>query len=87
MIGGDDQPDSVWMAAARCRDLEPAMFFPSDGLGVELARRICVSCPVKGPCLEYALQHHIEHGVWGGTSERERRRIARRRRSVPHTSM
>jgi WhiB family redox-sensing transcriptional regulator len=87
MIGGDGQTDSIWMAAARCRDLEPAMFFPSDGLGVELARRICVNCPVQAPCLEYALQHHIEHGVWGGTSERERRRIARRRRSVPHTSM
>ena len=81
----DGQPDTVWMAAARCRDLSPAAFFPSDGLGVELARRICVNCPVKEPCLDYALNHHIEHGVWGGTSERERRRIARRRR-VPHTT-
>ncbi len=84
-MGEDGQADNIWMAAARCRDLSPAIFFPSDGLGVELARRICVNCPVKEPCLEYALSHHIEHGVWGGTSERERRRIVRRRR-VRHTS-
>ena len=69
-----------WMAQGRCRDLPPAVFFPSDGVGVDAARRICEECPVKSPCLEYALKNHIDHGVWGGTSERERRRIARRRR-------
>ena len=56
------------------------MFFPSDGVGVEVARRICADCPVKEPCLEYALEHRIDHGVWGGCSERERRRILKRRR-------
>jgi WhiB family redox-sensing transcriptional regulator len=49
-------------------------------VGVEVARRICATCPVKLPCLEYALASGIDHGVWGGASERERRRIARRRR-------
>ena len=44
------------------------------------AAGICRDCPVKTACLEYALANHIDHGVWGGTSERERRRIARRRR-------
>ncbi|MGH7750294.1 MAG: WhiB family transcriptional regulator, partial [Candidatus Dormibacteria bacterium] len=57
---------------------------PSDGVGVEVARRICAECPSKEPCLEYALHNKIEHGVWGGASERERRRIARRRR-VEHS--
>ncbi|MBV8304295.1 MAG: WhiB family transcriptional regulator [Acidimicrobiia bacterium] len=71
-----------WMARGRCRDELPATFFPSDGVGVEIARRICADCPVKGPCLEYALRNGIDHGVWGGTSERERRRIARRRRTA-----
>ena len=58
------------------------MFFPSDGVGVEIARRICADCPSKSPCLEYALSHRIDHGVWGGTSERERRRIIRSRNAV-----
>jgi len=68
------------MAEGKCREIPPSTFFPSDGVGVEMARRICAECPVKAPCLEYALQNRIDHGVWGGASERERRRIARRRR-------
>ena len=69
-----------WMAAGNCRNEPPAVFFPSDGVGVEVARRICATCPVKEPCLEYALRNRIDHGVWGGASERERRRILRSRR-------
>src|SRR5690606_19101133 len=76
--GGRMQTD--WMTRGRCREVSPGTFFPSDGVGVELARRICADCPVKEPCLEYALAERIDHGVWGGTSERERRRILRRRR-------
>lgn len=68
------------MASGNCRSVDPEVFFPSDGVGVEAARRICDGCPVKEPCLEYAIVHRVEHGVWGGASERERRRIARRRR-------
>jgi WhiB family redox-sensing transcriptional regulator len=68
------------MARGNCREQAPDLFFPSDGVGVEVAKRVCVDCPVKSPCLEYAMEHHIDHGVWGGTSERERRRIARQRR-------
>jgi hypothetical protein len=49
---------------------------------VEQAQKVCASCPVRVECLEYALTHRIEHGVWGGASERERRRILRRRRDV-----
>jgi WhiB family transcriptional regulator, redox-sensing transcriptional regulator len=70
-----------WMLRARCRDLPPAVFFPSDGVGVEVASRYCAECPVKVECLEYALEHHIDHGVWGGASERARRRMAHRRRA------
>jgi len=70
------------MARASCRDVHPSVFFPSDGVGVEVAQQICEGCPVRSPCLEYALEHHIDHGVWGGASERERRRIARRRRAA-----
>jgi WhiB family redox-sensing transcriptional regulator len=68
------------MARGNCRDEVPARFFPSDGVGVDHARRICATCPVREPCLEYALEQRIDHGVWGGASERERRRILKRRR-------
>ncbi len=69
-----------WLDRAKCRDMDPAIFFPSDGIGVQAAQRICVDCPVRATCLEYALAERVDHGVWGGTSERERRRILRHRR-------
>jgi WhiB family transcriptional regulator, redox-sensing transcriptional regulator len=77
------QPDHrtpPWMLRASCRDAAPGEFFPSDGVGVERARRVCAECPVTSECLEYALTYRIDHGVWGGCSERERRRILRQRR-------
>jgi len=73
--------DNEWMASGNCRFEPPATFFPSDGVGVEVAKRICETCPSKEPCLEYALAHRIDHGVWGGTSERQRRRILKKRKS------
>jgi WhiB family redox-sensing transcriptional regulator len=72
--------DSEWMTRGKCRELDPALFFPSDGVGVQVAQRTCAECPVKAECLEYALDHRIDHGVWGGASERERRRLLRKRR-------
>jgi WhiB family transcriptional regulator, redox-sensing transcriptional regulator len=76
-----DDLATSWMLGARCRDLPPAIFFPSDGVGVEVARRYCFECPVRAACLEFALEQRIDHGVWGGASERERRRIMRSRRA------
>ena len=75
-----DINDNGWMQRGLCRDMPPSTFFPSDGVGVDLARQICATCPVKAECLEHALVHRIDHGVWGGCSERERRRILKRRR-------
>ena len=72
--------DTGWMARGNCKDVAPQTFFPADGVGVEEARKICATCPVSAPCLEYALRNRIDHGVWGGASERERRRILRARR-------
>jgi WhiB family redox-sensing transcriptional regulator len=74
--------DTEWMARGRCTNVPPSRFFPSDGAGVEVARKICAECPVKEPCLEHALVNRIDHGVWGGCSERERRRILKHRRSL-----
>ena len=76
----DDEVELQWMRDGDCRNYPPAAFFPSDGVGVDAARRICASCHVKDRCLEYALVNRIDHGVWGGCSERERRRILKRRR-------
>lgn len=72
--------DKPWAKDASCAGIDPDIFFPTDGMGVEYARRICADCPTREPCLEYALRNRIDHGVWGGKSERERRRIARQRR-------
>jgi WhiB family redox-sensing transcriptional regulator len=72
--------NTAWMQHGLCRHVPPSTFFPNDGVGVELARGICSSCPVQARCLEYALVQRIDHGVWGGASERERRRILKRRR-------
>jgi WhiB family redox-sensing transcriptional regulator len=71
--------DTDWMATGNCADKPPSLFFPSDGVGVEVAKRVCVDCPVREQCLEYALDNRIDHGVWGGTSERERRRLLKAR--------
>ena len=74
--------DTEWMARGNCKDVPPSTFFPSDGAGVDEARQICSTCPVAASCLEYALRNRIDHGVWGGASERERRRILRARRQA-----
>lgn len=74
--------DTSWMAAASCREVAPETFFPDDGGGVEVARRVCARCPVRDECLEFALSHHIAHGVWGGKSERARQRLAAARRTA-----
>ena len=74
-------PDEyAWMLEGSCRGADTRAFFPSNGLGVEAAQRICNDCEVRVQCLEYALLNRIEQGVWGGASERERRRILRGRR-------
>lgn len=71
--------ETKWMAEGNCASKPPSMFFPSDGVGVERAKLVCEDCPVSSRCLEYAIENRIDHGVWGGTSERQRRRIIRAR--------
>jgi len=75
-----DHSEQQWMLRAHCRSLAASAFFPSDGVGVDKARQVCSQCEVQPECLEYALTYRIDHGVWGGASERERRRILRKRR-------
>ncbi len=61
-------------------DWEHVNFFPIDGTGVNIAKRVCEEhCDVQEQCLEFALTNHMDHGVWGGASERARRRLQRQR--------
>ena len=77
--------DTRWMSEGNCAEKDPAIFFPSDGVGVEKAKRICNGCGFQNQCLEYALINRVEHGVWGGASERQRRRILKARRQLALT--
>ena len=67
-----------WQEQALCAQTDPEAFFPEKGGSTREAKRICSGCEVKSECLEYALQHDERFGIWGGLSERERRRLKRR---------
>lgn len=65
----------AWQDRARCTEMNPELFFPERGVNgsrVEQARQVCEACEVQADCLAYALRHHLD-GIWGGTSEHERR--------------
>jgi WhiB family redox-sensing transcriptional regulator len=66
-----------WQEQALCAQTDPEAFFPEKGGSTREAKRICVGCDVKGDCLEYALEQDERFGIWGGLSERERRRLKR----------
>ena len=73
---GDDEEMS-WQERALCAQTDPEAFFPEKGGSTREAKRICQGCEVKGECLEYALHNDERFGIWGGLSERERRRLKR----------
>jgi WhiB family redox-sensing transcriptional regulator len=67
-----------WRESAACRGADLAVFFPERGEWAGPARRVCAACPVREPCLDYAISNRISHGVWGGMTERERRALQSR---------
>ena len=67
-----------WQERALCAQTDPEAFFPEKGGSTREAKRVCLSCDVRSQCLEYALAHDERFGIWGGLSERERRRLKRR---------
>jgi WhiB family redox-sensing transcriptional regulator len=69
-----------WRQQAACRGLEPTIFFPATDEEAEVAKAVCDQCGVRQACLEHALGSREREGVWGGATERERRRIIRQRR-------
>jgi WhiB family transcriptional regulator, redox-sensing transcriptional regulator len=71
-----------WREEARCRGSDPSLFFPMGTTGLPLtqataAKRVCEACEVRHPCLQYALETNQDTGVWGGTTEEERRVLRR----------
>jgi WhiB family redox-sensing transcriptional regulator len=68
-----------WQAGARCTEVDPEIFFPERGGSSKSARQVCARCEVRLQCLEYALNNKEQFGIWGGTSERERRRLRKER--------
>ncbi|SDD43596.1 Transcription factor WhiB [Glycomyces harbinensis] len=71
-----------WQARALCAQTDPEAFFPEKGGSTRDAKRICARCEVKENCLNYALDHDERFGIWGGLSERERRKIKRQAREA-----
>jgi WhiB family redox-sensing transcriptional regulator len=67
-----------WQERALCAETDPEAFFPEKGGSTREAKKICTGCEVKAECLEYALANDERFGIWGGLSERERRRLRRR---------
>lgn len=74
---------NAWQTLAACAELDQAeadrLFFPERGRSVAPAKAICAHCPVREECLEYALDNVERFGIWGGMSERERKRLRRQR--------
>ena len=68
----------AWQEDALCAQTDPEAFFPEKGGSTRDAKRICAQCTVRAECLEYALKNDERFGIWGGLSERERRRLRRR---------
>ena len=75
---GIDGEDQGWQEKALCAETDPEAFFPEKGGSTREAKKICTGCEVRAECLEYALSNDERFGIWGGLSERERRRLRRR---------
>jgi WhiB family redox-sensing transcriptional regulator len=73
----DDEDDDQWQERGLCAQTDPEAFFPEKGGSTREAKRICQGCEVRDRCLEYALANDERFGIWGGLSERERRRLKR----------
>ncbi|MEB4615441.1 WhiB family transcriptional regulator [Leucobacter sp. M11] len=73
----DEEAQLAWQADALCAQTDPEAFFPEKGGSTREAKRICESCEVRSSCLDYALENDERFGIWGGLSERERRKLRR----------
>lgn len=82
----DPNPDEdklAWQVDALCAQTDPEAFFPEKGGSTRDAKRICTSCEVRSQCLDYALANDERFGIWGGLSERERRKLRKKNTPAP----
>jgi WhiB family redox-sensing transcriptional regulator len=70
----------TWRQHAACRGLDPEIFYPATDEEADVAKAICKVCAIRQACLEHALGSRERDGIWGGATEKERRRIIRQRR-------
>ncbi|MDR2748322.1 MAG: WhiB family transcriptional regulator [Bifidobacteriaceae bacterium] len=70
-----EETDSQWREYALCSQTNPTAFFPEKGGSTKDAKKVCTNCVVKSECLAYAIENDVRFGIWGGKSERERRKI------------
>jgi WhiB family redox-sensing transcriptional regulator len=77
-VDDGDENALSWQSDALCAQTDPEAFFPEKGGSTRDAKKICASCEVRAQCLEYALQNDERFGIWGGLSERERRKLRKR---------
>jgi WhiB family redox-sensing transcriptional regulator len=77
VVRPEDVDDLGWQDRALCAQTDPEAFFPEKGGSTREAKRVCRSCEVRSDCLDYALENDERFGIWGGLSERERRRLKR----------
>ncbi|MGQ0743624.1 MAG: WhiB family transcriptional regulator [Acidimicrobiales bacterium] len=75
-----DRNETAWRLKGACRGIPASVFYPDDDDPAIEAKAICARCPVRQTCLDFALAVREKEGVWGGATERERRRILRQRR-------
>nr|WP_170977757.1 WhiB family transcriptional regulator [Blastococcus sp. CCUG 61487] len=78
----DPDDATAWRQLALCGETDPDAFFPEQGGSTREAKRVCAGCVVRTECLEFALSNDERFGIWGGLSERERRRIRVQRREA-----
>ena len=69
----------IWQRYANCMGVDPELFFPERGASTREAKEVCRGCVVRVDCLEFAIANGEKFGIWGGMSERERRRVRRAR--------
>jgi WhiB family redox-sensing transcriptional regulator len=74
----DDEGELGWQTDALCAQTDPEAFFPEKGGSTRDAKKVCAACNVRSQCLEYALSNDERFGIWGGLSERDRRRLRKR---------